>query len=170
MTPSHCVPKACSLGKTSSPSCICGFPYTGTFTFRAPSFSDLDNNTHYQSLEESLMHSFQSHNLPVDSVSLSNPAKDSFQYLNLRLQVFPSNQDRFNRTGIFAIGFLLSNQTFKPPKEFGPFFFKADEYDHFGTSGKYVFHTVEVILVKLKCRKHPLNFSHCAINFLNFEK
>ena len=87
------------------------------------------------------MQSFESHHLPVDSVSLSHPTKDPNQYLKLSLQVFPSKQDHFNRTGVISIGFLLSNQTFKPPPVFGPFYFDADKYGHFGKS---VSHTVVI--------------------------
>ncbi|CAJ1941593.1 unnamed protein product [Sphenostylis stenocarpa] len=96
------------------------------------SFSDLDNITYYSTLEEYLMRSFKSHFEPVDSVLLSHPRKDSTQYLKLNLQVFPSGQDHFNRTGTLSIGFMLSNQTFKPPTDFGPFYFLADRYEHFG--------------------------------------
>ncbi|GFZ09527.1 leucine-rich repeat protein kinase family protein [Actinidia rufa] len=77
------------------------------------------------------MHSFQSHQLPVDAVSLSHPTKNADDYLVLRLEAFPSGEDRFNRTGIPAVGFVLSNQTFKPPHTFGPFYFIADSYGYF---------------------------------------
>ncbi|KAK7387637.1 hypothetical protein VNO78_22424 [Psophocarpus tetragonolobus] len=133
--PNNCQPGACSSEQIPSPNCICSYPYTGILAFRSPSFSDLENKTHYLMLEEFLMRSFKSHFVSVDSVSLSNPTKDSTQYLKLNLQVFPSGQDHFNRTGISSTGFLLSNQTFKPPKDFGPFYFLADKYDHFGNSG-----------------------------------
>jgi hypothetical protein len=99
--------------------------------FRAPSFSDLGNITYFSVLEKSLMNSFKSHQFPVDSVHLSQPRKDLSQYLDLNLQVFPFGQDRFNRTAILSIGFMLSNQTFKPPAQFGPFFFIGDTYLHF---------------------------------------
>lgn len=93
------------------------------------------------------MKSFKSHQLPVDSILLSNPTKDSTQYLELSLQVFPSRQDRFNRTGILSIGFLLSNQTFKPdPKVFGPFYFRADKYGYFESSGTNFFPTYIVVM------------------------
>ncbi|KAK7263754.1 hypothetical protein RJT34_31351 [Clitoria ternatea] len=133
--PNNCQPGTCSSEEQiPSPNCICAYPYTGTLVFRSP-FSDLDNRTYYVTLEEYLMQSFRSHSLPVDSVLLSHPTKDSNQYLELSLQVFPSGQDHFNRTGTFSIGFLLSNQTFKPPKVFGPFYFNADKYEHFGNPG-----------------------------------
>ncbi|RDX81659.1 putative leucine-rich repeat receptor-like protein kinase, partial [Mucuna pruriens] len=133
--PNNCEPVSCSSEQISSPNCICAYPYSGILTFRSPSLSDFNNKTYYLMLEEGLMQSFKSHFLPVDSVLLSHPSKDSTQYLDLSLQVFPSGQDHFNRTGTFTIGFLLSNQTFKPPKVFGPFYFLADKYEHFGNSG-----------------------------------
>ncbi|KAJ6395003.1 hypothetical protein OIU77_024087 [Salix suchowensis] len=118
-------------GATGTPNCKCALPYTGLLQFRAPSFSNLENNTYYTVLEKSLMNSFMLHQLPVDSVTLSYPRKDSSHYLVLNLQVFPVGQDRFNRTGISSIGFELSNQTFKPPPQFGPFFFIGDPYLNF---------------------------------------
>ncbi|XP_057468806.1 leucine-rich repeat receptor protein kinase HPCA1-like [Actinidia eriantha] len=130
----NCLPSSCSINQTSSPNCVCAYPYTGNLYFRAPSFSNLGNSSIYTSLEDSLMHSFQSHQLPVDTVSLSNPAKNADDYLVLRLEAFPSGEVRFNRTGIPAVGFVLSNQTFKPPHTFGPFYFIADSYGYFAES------------------------------------
>uniref|UniRef100_A0A6N2N2A3 Protein kinase domain-containing protein n=1 Tax=Salix viminalis TaxID=40686 RepID=A0A6N2N2A3_SALVM len=129
--PKNCVPSSCLANQHSSPNCKCAFPYTGLLVFRAPSFSNLGNITYFSALEKSLMDSFKSHQLPVDSVHLSQPRKDPSQYLDLNLQVFPFGQDRFNRTAISRIGFVLSNQTFKPPAQFGPFFFAGDTYLHF---------------------------------------
>ncbi|KAJ6416045.1 hypothetical protein OIU84_004776 [Salix udensis] len=129
--PKNCVPSSCLANQHSSPNCKCAFPYTGLLVFRAPLFSNLGNITYFSALEKSLMDSFKSHQLPVDSVHLSQPRKDPSQYLDLNLQVFPFGQDRFNRTAISRIGFVLSNQTFKPPAQFGPFFFAGDTYLHF---------------------------------------
>ncbi|KAJ6937919.1 leucine-rich repeat receptor-like protein kinase [Populus alba x Populus x berolinensis] len=129
--PNNCVASSCFANQTSSPNCKCAFPYTGLLQFRAPSFSNLENSTYYTVLEKSLMDSFKLHQLPVDSVNLSHPRRDSSTYLVLNLQVFPFGQDRFNRTGISSIGFALSNQTFKPPSQFGPFYFMGDAYLYF---------------------------------------
>ncbi|KAJ6427831.1 hypothetical protein OIU84_023271 [Salix udensis] len=129
--PNNCVAASCSDNQISSPNCECALPYTGLLQFRAPSFSNLENSTYYTVLQKSLMNSFMLHQLPVDSVALSSPRKDSSHYLVLNLQVFPVGQDRFNRTGISSIGFELSNQTFKPPPQFGPFFFIANPYLNF---------------------------------------
>ncbi|KAK8468840.1 hypothetical protein PHAVU_006G133400 [Phaseolus vulgaris] len=129
--PENCVPVPCSSDQTLSPKCKCAYPYTGTLFLRAPSFSDLGNQTVFVTLQLTLMQSFQVHNKPVDSVSLSNPRKNIYQYLELTLKLFPSGQDRFNRTGISSIAFLLSNQTYKPPSMFGPYYFIADDYENY---------------------------------------
>lgn len=131
-TPKNClVPQCSSDQQISSPTCHCAYPYTGTLFFRAPSFSDLGNSTVYELLHDGLKFSFQYNRLPVDSVSLSNPTRNLDDYLQLSLQVFPSGQNFFNHTGVSAIGFVLSNQTFKPPGTFGPFFFIGDSYQYF---------------------------------------
>ncbi|XWS18045.1 hypothetical protein CRYUN_Cryun32bG0008500 [Craigia yunnanensis] len=130
--PKNCLPNSCSSGQVSSPTCRCAYPYTGTLQFRGPSFSDLGNPTPYETLEQFLMQFFQSYQLPVDTVSLSNPRMDSSEYLLLNLGVFPYGQDSFNTTGISMIAFAFSNQTFKPPGElFGPYVFFGDKYEHF---------------------------------------
>ncbi|KAG5549939.1 hypothetical protein RHGRI_015041 [Rhododendron griersonianum] len=128
-----CIPATCIAYQLSSPNCRCAYAYVGTLYLRAPSFSDLGNLTIYTSLADSLMKFFRSHDLlPVDSVSLSNPTRNTDNYVVLRLEVFPpAGQGAFNRTGIFGIGFVLSNQTFKPPHEFGPFSFISGPYPYF---------------------------------------
>ncbi|XP_049388900.1 leucine-rich repeat receptor protein kinase HPCA1-like [Solanum stenotomum] len=129
--PENCLPTECSSNQVPSPTCKCAFPYTGNLFFRAPSFSNLGNRTIYETLQKSLMQSFQNTKLPVESVSLRNPTKNLDDYLVIQLQVFPSSQDRFTRTGVSGIGFVLSNQTFKPPSSCGPFFFIGDPYKYF---------------------------------------
>lgn len=127
----NCTPLPCTSDRVSSPTCKCAYPYTGTLYFRAPSFSNYGNLSIFVSLQQKLMSTFNSLNLPVDSVSLSNPIKNIDDYLLLSLSIFPSGLDYFNRTGISGIGFMLSNQTFKPPKEYGPFFFIGNSYPYF---------------------------------------
>ena len=136
-----CVPAQCNLNQISSPNCKCAYPYNGTLVFRAPSFSDLENSSYYIALQSSLMQCFQNFSLPVDSVSLNNPTKDSTKNLNLSLEVFPSGQDRFNRTGISIIGSLLSGQIFNPPPDFGPYYFLADLYGNY--AGNLEFHSFQ---------------------------
>ena len=135
-----CMAVPCNSDQISSPNCRCAYPYTGTLYFQALSFSDLENKNKYIILEGSLMESFHSHQLPVDSVSLTrdNLIKASSEYLEVKLKVFPYGQLSFNRTGISSIGFMLSNQTFKPPPMyFGPFYFLGDEYEKY--AGNSVF-------------------------------
>ncbi|KAK6143799.1 hypothetical protein DH2020_024147 [Rehmannia glutinosa] len=130
----NCTTVSCGSDKVSSPTCQCAYPYSGNLFFRAPSFSNYGNATVFESLRQKLMTTFKSHGQPVDSVSLSNPTKNVDRYLELNLQVFPSGQDYFNRTGISGIGFMMSNQTFKPPPGFGPFYFIANTYPNFPAS------------------------------------
>ncbi|KAI3947472.1 hypothetical protein MKW92_049162 [Papaver armeniacum] len=119
--PNNCVPSLCPNGQNSSPNCECSYPYNGTLFFRAPSFSDLGNTSYYTSLQSALLLSFQKHKAPVDSVSLINPNKDADSYFEMSLQVFPSGKQSFSRSDIAKMGFMLSNQTFKPPaKTFAP--------------------------------------------------
>ena len=74
------------------------------------------------------MSAFLANELPVDSVSLSNPTIDIYSYLQVRVQIFPSGQDRFNRTGVSMIGSLLNQQPFQLKDYFGPFFFIDESY------------------------------------------
>ncbi|KAI3509128.1 hypothetical protein L1887_24154 [Cichorium endivia] len=139
--PNNCGLKKCPRN-VLSPNCQCAFPYTGNLSFRAPSFSDLGNSSVYESLHNSMISSFQMSGLSVDSVSLWNATKNSDDYLVINLQVFPSREDKFNRSEISGIGFSLSNQTFKPPAAFGTYFYTSDDY--FGT-GKNSSHTGIVV-------------------------
>lgn len=132
VTPSNCAPVQCDLNKISSPNCKCAYPYKGTLFFRAPSFSDLQNPTIYASLQTSMMQAFRSDNISVDSISLSNPTKNLDDYLVINLEIFPSSGlEYFNRSEILAIGFELSNQTYKPPDTFGPYYFIGQDYRYF---------------------------------------
>lgn len=124
MTPPNNCQLACYLPKISTPNCECLYPYTGTLVFRANSLSDLRNLTYYKILEMFLKSFFASEQLPVSSVSVSNPTRDSSDYLSFNLTMFPRGQDNFSITGISAIAFRFSNQIFildVPP--FGPYYF-----------------------------------------------
>ncbi|CAL5401918.1 unnamed protein product [Camellia sinensis] len=105
----------------------------GSLILAAPAF-DLGNSSIYMSLENYLMSSFHSHQLPVDSVSLS---RNSYNSPVLSLKMFPYGVDRFNQTGISGIGFVLCNLTFYSEKTFGPLVFIADQYAYFaeGSTG-----------------------------------
>ncbi|PKA54581.1 putative leucine-rich repeat receptor-like protein kinase [Apostasia shenzhenica] len=131
----NCVSKSCPSDQDLSPNCNCAYPFTGTLYFRAPSFSDLGNSTIYEILERKLESLFLEQNIPVDSVGIQNPLFDSSNYLRMTLQVFPSGKIHFDQSDISSIGFILSNQTFKPPKMFGPYYFVAQQYENFLGSG-----------------------------------
>jgi serine/threonine protein kinase len=66
--------------------------------------------------------------LTPGSVSLQNPLFNNDDYLQVQLELFPSTGKYFNRSEILRIGFELSNQTYKPPDEFGPYYFIASPY------------------------------------------
>ncbi|KAK9050857.1 hypothetical protein SSX86_030174 [Deinandra increscens subsp. villosa] len=57
--------------------------------------------------------------LPVDSVSLRNPTNNLDNSLVMNVLLFPSGNERFNRTGVFSVGSSFGNATFKPPIAFG---------------------------------------------------
>ncbi|XAR49196.1 Non-specific serine/threonine protein kinase [Bertholletia excelsa] len=132
--PNNCSPITCNSNQVSSVNCTCAYPYTGTLSFSAPSFSDLGNSRIYKSLENILLASCQSNQLPVDSVSLSNPHKYAEKYVVLNFSFFPSGQDHFNRTGITRIGLVLSMQNFNHSDNIGPISFIGDPYEYFSGS------------------------------------
>ncbi|KAL5991442.1 hypothetical protein ACLOJK_012351 [Asimina triloba] len=106
-----CGGKTCPADQKLSPgNCECADPYEGTLTFRAPSFGDLSNSTMFQALELRLWTALA---LGPNSVEL---------------QLFPSSGKYFNRTTVQKIGLELASQTFKPPLEFGPYYFVALPY------------------------------------------
>ncbi|KAL0454533.1 UNVERIFIED_CONTAM: putative leucine-rich repeat receptor-like protein kinase [Sesamum latifolium] len=129
--PESCTPLPCDSDKTSSPTCRCAYPYSGTLVFRAPSFASFGNTSVFGSLQQKLLSKFWSESQPVDSVSLSNPTRSEDGYFVLNLQVFPSGQDYFNRTGISGLALILSKQTFDTPAGFGPYSFNASKYTYF---------------------------------------
>ncbi|WOK95894.1 putative leucine-rich repeat receptor-like protein kinase [Canna indica] len=129
-----CEANVCPTDQSLSPqSCICAYPYEGVMYFRAPRFTDLTNSTPFQQLESELWTKL---GLSPGSVFLQNPFFNSDSYLQLEVKIFPTNGMYFNRSDIQMIGFDLSNQTFKPPKIFGPYFFIASQYPFPGENGK----------------------------------
>ncbi|KAK6119097.1 hypothetical protein DH2020_047140 [Rehmannia glutinosa] len=100
----NCGAMSCRADEVLSPSCQCSHPYTGTLHFFSFSFTDLQNSTYYTILRGTLMSVFLSNGLPVDSVNFINPMIDINSFLQVPLQIFPSGQDKFNRTSISTIG------------------------------------------------------------------
>jgi hypothetical protein len=111
--------------KLSPQSCQCAYPFEGTLYFRAPSFRELSDANKFHSLEMSLWSKL---GLNPGSVDLENPFFNIDDYLQIQLALFPSTGTSFNRSEILRIGFDLSNQTYKPPTEFGPYYFIAAPY------------------------------------------
>ncbi|XP_020540891.1 probable leucine-rich repeat receptor-like protein kinase At5g49770 isoform X2 [Jatropha curcas] len=132
----NCRNTKCPDGQKLSPqSCECAYPYEGTLYFRAPSFKDLSNVNLFHSLEMSLWVKLD---LTPGSVFLQDPFFNVDDYLQVQLALFPPAGKYFNRTEVIKIGFYMSNQTYKPPKEFGPYLFIASPYtfteEHKGNS------------------------------------
>ncbi|KAK8963160.1 putative leucine-rich repeat receptor-like protein kinase [Platanthera guangdongensis] len=122
----HCGKIFCKTGQSLSPqSCACAYPYQGLMVFRAPRFRDLTNVTLFQSLESSF---WMKLGLTPGSVLIENPMFDSDSYLELQVNIFPPERMYFSRSEIIKIGFDLSNQTYKPPPMFGPYYFIATPY------------------------------------------
>lgn len=122
----NCGSKMCPPEQKLSPqSCECAYPYEGTLYFRAPSFRELSNVNMFHSLEMSLWGKL---GLTPGSVFLQNPFFNVDDYLQVQVALFPPTDKYFNRSEIQSIGFDLTNQTYKPPKDFGPYYFIASPY------------------------------------------
>ncbi|EEC75182.1 hypothetical protein OsI_11410 [Oryza sativa Indica Group] len=122
-----CFSGTCNVvGESMSPqSCACAYPYQGVMYFRAPFFGDVTNGTAFQELESRLWTKLD---LTPGSVFLQDPFFNADAYMQVQVKLFPSGSAYFNRSEVMRIGFDLSNQTFKPPKEFGPYYFIASPY------------------------------------------
>ncbi|KAL6954128.1 hypothetical protein U1Q18_048907, partial [Sarracenia purpurea var. burkii] len=122
----NCTRKSCSPDLKLSPKrCDCTYPYEGTLYFRGPFFRELSNVNMFHFLE---MSPWMKLGLTPGSVSLQNPFFNIDDYLQVQLELFPSTGKYFNRSEILRLGFALSNQTFKPPPEFGAYYFIASPY------------------------------------------
>ncbi|TYI39703.1 hypothetical protein ES332_A02G113000v1 [Gossypium tomentosum] len=122
----NCGSKSCPIDQKLSPqSCECAYPFEGTLYFRGPMFRELFNVNMFHSLEMSLWVKL---GLTPGSVFLQNPFFNVDDYLQIQLALFPSSGEYFNRSEVLRIGFDLSNQTYKPPPEFGPYYFIASPY------------------------------------------
>ena len=149
----NCGSKLCPLDQKLSPqSCECDYPYEGTLYFRGPFFRELSNANMFHSLEMSLWVKL---GLTPGSVSLQNPFFNNDDYLQVQLALFPPTGKYFNRSEIQRIGFELSNQTYKPPPEFGPYYFIASPYAFPGSSNHI--RTLSLSLSAEKIISLPLN-------------
>ncbi|XP_010442446.1 PREDICTED: probable leucine-rich repeat receptor-like protein kinase At5g49770 [Camelina sativa] len=127
--PTNCR-RDCDKGRKASPStCRCAYPFTGTLTFRSPSFSGYSNNSNFQSLQQSLEEFLKDPIYLGASVAISNIRETPLDYhLLIELLVFPFENERFTDSGMSLVGFAFSNQTYKPPPVFGPYVFNANPY------------------------------------------
>ncbi|CAL9170726.1 unnamed protein product [Musa hybrid cultivar] len=145
----NCVENLCPQDQSLSPqSCSCAYPFEGVMFFRAPRFRDVTNNTLFQSLESSLWTKL---GLPPGSVFLQNPFINSDSYLQVQVKLFPPSGMYFNRSEILQIGFDLSNQTYKPPPIFGPYYFIASPYPFPGTEVKSALSIGLIIGIAVGC-------------------
>ncbi|TKW25150.1 hypothetical protein SEVIR_3G097100v4 [Setaria viridis] len=122
------VPTPCLSNQLLSPACICAVPYRGTLFFRSPSFSDLSSPSNFVPLEQDMKTKFAKLNVPVDSIAIHEPFFDSNNNLQMSLELFPSGKVQFSEQDISDVGFILSNQTYKPPAMFGPYYFIGQQY------------------------------------------
>uniref|UniRef100_A0A0D9XXT6 non-specific serine/threonine protein kinase n=1 Tax=Leersia perrieri TaxID=77586 RepID=A0A0D9XXT6_9ORYZ len=129
-TASNCaaLPPTCHSNQLLSPNCICSVPYRGTLFFRSPGFSDLTNSSYFIQLENTMKTKFLSLSLPVDSISIRDPFVDINNNLEMSLEVYPSGKVQFGEQDISDVAFILSNQTYKPPPTFGPYYFIGQYY------------------------------------------
>ncbi|KAJ9693520.1 hypothetical protein PVL29_009464 [Vitis rotundifolia] len=144
----NCGSKICSPDQKLNPqSCECAYAYEGTLYFRGPTFRDLSDLNIFHSLESSL---WMKLNLTPGSVFLENPFFNIDDYLQIQLALFPPTGKSFNRSEVLRIGFSLSNQTYKPPAEFGPYYFIASPY-HFQGHGGTSFSLGVIIGIAIGC-------------------
>ncbi|XP_071740760.1 leucine-rich repeat receptor protein kinase HPCA1-like [Rutidosis leptorrhynchoides] len=129
----QCGTKTCRSDLKLSPGCACAYPYEGNMYFRAPSFGLLSNDTLWHSLETSLWTKL---NLNPGSVALHDPFLNTDDYVQINVQLFPSKSKYFTRPQVQQMGFFLSNQTYKPPPEFGPYIFIAFPYSFLDGHGR----------------------------------
>ncbi|KAH9332015.1 hypothetical protein KI387_004123, partial [Taxus chinensis] len=106
--------------------CECAMPFGGELVYRSPSFSALNNNTRFQNLEKSLASGLNL--LQGSSVYiLCCMFFDSNAYLKMQIQIFPPVAMKyFEPSEIVKLGNTLSRQIYKPPKEFGPYYFLSN--------------------------------------------
>lgn len=127
----RCGSKSCGTDLKPNPqSCNCAQPFQGTLFFRAPSFSDLSDSSEFLALETQM----ETHlKLAPGSVSLGNISFNADDYLQVHVELFPSDGKYFNHSEIQRIGYELARQIFKPSEEFGPYLFYASPYAFPGT-------------------------------------
>ncbi|KAH9332073.1 hypothetical protein KI387_004181 [Taxus chinensis] len=140
---SKCGTKSCHTPEKLNPAtCECQVPFSGELMFVSPSFSDLSNESRFESLESSIWRNLR---LPAGYVFICCFHIDGHNYLNIQLQIFPPEGKHLKRKDVQGIGFALSKQTYKAPLEFGPYYFLADSYIFPGEGNLYSLTTGAII-------------------------
>ncbi|KAJ4751367.1 Leucine-rich repeat protein kinase family protein [Rhynchospora pubera] len=85
-------------------------------------------------LEQGLRDQFLQLELPVDSISIQKIIVDLYNYLEMSLGIFPFNKTYFSQVEVTTIGFFLSNHTYQPPPNFGPYRFLGQQYPNFNVA------------------------------------
>ncbi|KAJ3669117.1 hypothetical protein LUZ60_011067 [Juncus effusus] len=126
-----CGSASCPSGQSLSPrNCSCAYPYTGLMVFRAPLFADISDSTAFQQLESSLWGQLS---LAPSSVYLSGITLTGDKYIEVNVALFPLTGQYFSVGDVIRLGFDLSNQTYKAPPDFGPYYFLQYPYPFPGT-------------------------------------
>ncbi|URE11815.1 Leucine-rich repeat receptor-like protein kinase, partial [Musa troglodytarum] len=131
----NCGASVCPSDQEMSSNCICSYPYEGTIVFRFLTFSNTENYTYYQTLEQHLYQSFQDNKVPVGFLSLQNPKINLYNYFQLDMWMFPSSKGHFDEPEVVLLANLFSSNTFNSPPGFGPYYFIPKPYPSFPESG-----------------------------------
>ncbi|GLJ18838.1 hypothetical protein SUGI_0336490 [Cryptomeria japonica] len=112
--------------------CECAIPYEGYLVFRAPFFATLNNFTRFQNLEKSVMSLTSLVGLTNSTLSiLCCMSFDMDDYLKIHIRIFPPvGMKYFGHVYLVNLAYSLSNQSYNPPTEFGPYYFIPNPYTH----------------------------------------
>ncbi|XP_078152643.1 leucine-rich repeat receptor protein kinase HPCA1-like [Carex rostrata] len=118
----NCRPQvSCPDNQQLSPtSCTCAYPFSGQMVFRAPRFNDISNSNLFQQLEKTLWEQLIR---ASNSVYISNIVITDNKYIEATVALFPLSGLHFSIDDFIKLGFNLSNQEYKPPLEFRPYYF-----------------------------------------------
>ncbi|XP_078148859.1 leucine-rich repeat receptor protein kinase HPCA1-like [Carex rostrata] len=115
----NCSPQAsCPDNQQLSPTnCKCAYPFSGQMVFRAPRFNDISNSSLFQQLEKTLLEQLKN---VSNSVYISNISITDDNYIEATVALFHLSGMNFSIGNVIELGSNLSNQVYRPPKEFRP--------------------------------------------------
>ncbi|URE10285.1 Leucine-rich repeat receptor-like protein kinase [Musa troglodytarum] len=131
--PPNCRNSLCPLDQDMDSHCSCSCPFRGTIYFLLQNFSDINNPSHYFSLETSLYNGCLEYQVPVSSVSVLTAYINNDHYLQIDLKFFPARKVYFDESEVFLISSLFNNRNFTVPHEFGLYSFRGKQYIFQGT-------------------------------------